>query len=147
VSERVEKQEAFVPKKTRTAIGPYVEFKGELHRKGGTSTHYNKPCGCTYCFGICGVRVRVGWSWDLVVAPTTSGQGRIYLHEEPSYAESAFGIDEDIVFSPEILAGSGYSSLILLQGMYTYHSEPAAVMINGSVRQTAGYIDVAISYN
>jgi hypothetical protein len=137
-------------KKTRQAVGPYVELKGKLHsyatRKHGALK--GADCGCEHCFGVCDFKFRVGWDigerralLDIVNNTT----GRIYILDPNTAVEDVFMIGGDLPIARELLQGVTSQNVTVLTGDYEYHMLPTTIIYNGAPTATIGYVDVNLS--
>lgn len=126
-----------------------VQLSGQLHRKIEKNKK-GKECRCQACFGVCDIVIDI----DIDVksnmnlrADLANGTGRLYITEQCSYAESEFGIDQDIALPQGYLKGTNIKKVVLKTGLYNYIAKQERIVVNGKTILSYGYVDINLSGN
>lgn len=127
-------------KKTRQAK-PYIKVKAKPHRQNGERKSNGEPCECEFCFGLCEVKVGIGWKFKSVaIKPITDNTAKLYFIEELDETDEELIVDNSLPIPAEALEGSGISSLEILPDTYSYNSTQETIYIDDIPYLTYGYV-------
>lgn len=131
-------------KKTRQAK-PYVKVKGKPHRQNGERKEHGGPCDCNFCFGLCDVKVEVGWKFkSMAIKPLTDNTAKLYFLEELDETDEIFYVNNPIQIPDEALDGTGISALEILANEYSYDSTQETIYINDVPYTTYGFVTLNV---
>ena len=133
-----------IKKKTR-AEKPYIKVKAKPHRQNGERKDHGGPCECEFCFGLCEIKVGVGWKFKSVaIKPTTDSTAKLHFLETLDETDEDFYVDNSVSIPAEALEGTGISSVSILPGIYLYDETQGTIYIDGDPYTTYGFITVKI---
>lgn len=105
---------------------------GNLHRPIEIRPRDNQPCGCVYCFGICGEKWEASIEWSKFVTPLNppkpgnpvligleeldQNEVKIYIFEDIGWADSSIVVDNNVIFEVQ-----DYGNIILLANEYDFN--------------------------